>query len=178
VRRGLASIAAVLTPADHQTHRRYPFEVPPGCTELHVEVRYAPKYLPVEESRELQARAISAQAEALAARVAVADAGLVADWARAWTAVRDQRRLANLLTLSLDDARGSYRGAGHRQAAEQHLVLGRLEASPGLVAGPVPAGPWRLTVSVHTLVSARCELSIQIGAETASSEPSAPHSTA
>jgi hypothetical protein len=172
----LLSTGAVLTPADHQTHRRYAFEVPAACTALHIEVRYAPKYLSVEDSRELQTQAIKAQATALAARVA--DAGLVADWAGAWTAARDQRRIANLLTLSLDDAQGSYRGAGHRQAAEQHLVLGRLEASPGLVAGPVPAGPWRLTVSVHTLVSARCELSIQIGAETASSEPSAPHSTA
>jgi hypothetical protein len=77
--------------------------------------------------------------------------------------------LSNLLTVSLDDASGTYRGAGHRQSNDQHLLLGPAMASPGLVAGPLPPGAWTLTISVHTLVSAQCELSIQIDAETASS---------
>jgi hypothetical protein len=48
-------------------------------------------------------------------------------------------------------------------------VLAPDHASPGLVPGPLPAGEWRLTLSVHTLVTPQCGLSIQIGAETASS---------
>jgi hypothetical protein len=78
-------------------------------------------------------------------------------------------RIANLLTLSLDDASGTYRGAGHRHSNDQHLALGLTAASPGLVAGPLPPGAWMLTTSAHTLASAQCELSIQIDAESASS---------
>jgi hypothetical protein len=173
--RSLLSVGALLTPADHQTHRRYTFGVPPDCTALRIEVRYAPKYLEPEDSRALRAQAIAVQAEALAGLPLAPE--LVAAWAGAWSAA-EQRRVANLLTLSLDDAQGTYRGAGHRQAAEQHLVLGPLDASPGLVAGPLPEGRWSLTLSVHSLVSARCGVEIQIGAETASSEPSAAHSSA
>src|SRR5216683_1702408 len=49
-------------------------------------------------------------------------------------------RVPNLLTISLDDAEASYRGAGHRQANDQRLLLGLASASPGLVAGPLPEG--------------------------------------
>jgi hypothetical protein len=79
--------------------------------------------------------------------------------------------VANLLTISLDDAEGTYRGAGHRHANDQRLALGLTYASPGLVAGQLPGGSWVLTLSVHTLVSPRVSLSIQIGAEMASARP-------
>jgi len=78
-------------------------------------------------------------------------------------------RVPNLLTISLDDAAGAYRGAGHRHHARQDLLVGVAAASPGLVAGPLPAGQWTLTLSAHTLVTPQCDVSIQIGAETASS---------
>ena len=174
--RRLATIEAVLTPADHQTHRRYAFDVPPGCAALHLEIGYTPKYLAADDSRARAEAAIGAQAASLAGRLDAPE--LTRAWTQAWTAIRGERRIANLLTISLDDAAGAYRGAGHRHAAEQHLVLSPASASPGLVAGPLPAGPWRLTLSVHTLVSERCAVSIQIGAEMASSVPSAARSTA
>ena len=172
----LATIEAVLTPADHQTHRRYPFDVPPGCTGLHVEVRYGPKYLAPEDSRARAEAAIGAQAASLASRLDAPQ--LTRAWTQAWTAIRGERRIANLLTVSLDDTAGAYRGAGHRHAPEQHLTISPAVASPGLVAGPLPAGQWQLTLSVHTLVSGRCDVRVQIGAEMASSAPSAERSTA
>jgi hypothetical protein len=179
----LARVEDTLGPADHQTHRRYPFDVPPDCSRLHIEVRYQPKYLAVADSRALAEWAINSQATALARRVDAPE--LIRAWQHAWRVptvapgrTSPERRVANLLTVSLDDAAGTYRGAGHRQAAEQRFELGPSSASAGLVAGPLPAGRWWLTLSVHTLVSPRCSVSIQIGAEIASSSPSAARSTA
>src|SRR5919204_240296 len=77
----------------------------------------------------------------------------------------------NLLTISLDDARGRYRGAGHRHAPRQEFVVSPRLATPGLVPGPLEAGEWTLTLSAHTLVSPQCEVSIRIGAVTPSSSP-------
>jgi hypothetical protein len=155
-----------LTPADHQTHRRYRFRIPPACTELRLWVRYAPKHLEAQESAVLAEAAVAEQTAEMAARLGEA----VAEQWRADLGERaEPGRLANLLTVSLDDAAGAYRGAGHRHAHDQHLVLGRDTASPGLVAGQLPPGEWTLTMSVHTLVSAQCDLSIQIDAEMASS---------
>jgi len=119
----LLDVRELLTPADNQTHRRYPFSVPRGCTELHFRIRYSPK---------------------LAAG-----------------------RIPNLLTISLDDSEGNYRGAGHRHAPDQRLVLASGSASPGLVGGPLPEGGWVLTLSAHTVVSPRVSVSIQIDADAA-----------
>ncbi len=88
-------------------------------------------------------------------------------WSAAHTAVARSARIVNLLTISLDDAHGVYRGASHRHSADQHLQLGSRFASPGLVVGPLAPGAWTLTVSAHTVVSDQCELSIQIEAEIA-----------
>jgi hypothetical protein len=159
-------VRETLTPADHQTHRRFPFEVPAECRELQLWVRYEPKHLTEQESAPLAEAALLSEIAELALRVGEP---LAARWSAANRPRIERVRLANLLTLSLDDALRGYRGAGHRHAHDQHLTLGSSSASPGLVAGPLPAGVWTLTMSVHTLVSAQCALSIQIDAETASS---------
>ncbi|MGI9145857.1 MAG: hypothetical protein ACR2IK_04810 [Chloroflexota bacterium] len=156
----------ILTPADHQTHRRFVFEVPPECRELQMQVDYEPKHLSKSESTQLAETALVKQAAQLAGRVGP---DLAARWSADVGQWAESGRLANLLTVSLDDAASRYRGAGHCHAHYQRLVLGLESASPGLVAGPLPAGAWTLTISAHTLVSAQCELSIQIGAEIASS---------
>jgi hypothetical protein len=162
----LLNTREVLTPADHQTHRRYPFHVPAKCQELQIRVRYRPKHLDAPESVRLTEAALVQQAAALATRVGEP---LAAQWLADFGQRAKRGRIANLLTLSLDDARGSYRGAGHRHANDQQLELGLTAASPGLVAGPLPSGEWTMTISAHTVVSAQCELSIQIDAEIASS---------
>jgi len=162
----LLEIRESLAPADHQTHRQYPFSVPADCTRLDLHVRYWPKMTSADESRELVARAVGAQRLELAERVGQ----LRSDhWAADFEGA--DLRVPNLLTISLDDASGAYRGAGHRHQADQQLTLGYSSASPGLYPGPLPAGDWTLTLTAHTLVSAQCEVEIQIGAEIASSRP-------
>ena len=164
----LLNIHATLTPADHQTHRRYAFQVPPHTERLEIKVVYAPKRLEAAASSALAASALRDQARVLASRVG-------ADFADKWQAELTHRaetvRIPNLITISLDDANGVYRGAGHRQAADQTLFIAEAEASPGLVAGALPPGTWTLVVSLHTLVSPECELSIQIGADAPTSTP-------
>ena len=162
----LIDIEETLTPADHQTHRRYPFQVPPHSRLIEVWVRYAPKRLGEQESIALAESALARQTAALGAR---GGAALAEQWSADYRPLAERARVANLLTVSLDDALGLYRGAGHRQQNEQRLRLGPHQASPGLTVGPLPPGGWMLTLSIHTLVSDQCALSIQIEAEIASS---------
>jgi hypothetical protein len=157
-----------LTPADHQTHRRYQFDVPSSSHRLDILVRYAPKRVDEAESRALAQAALHTQAAVLRNRVG---ARLADAWAASLTQRAESVRISNLLTISLDDPAGAYRGAGHRQSNNQQMWLANADASPGLVPGPLPAGTWMLTLSVHTLVSPQCEVWIQIGAEMASSRP-------
>ena len=165
----LLALQETWTRADHQTHRHYAFEVPPGCTLLSIRVQYAPKYLDAADSRRLVEDAVGVQSAALQARL-----GPLTDAWRTFylQALPSDLRLANMLTMSLDDARGVYRGAGHRQAPDQHWTLRDGQSLAGLMPGPLPPGTWRLTLTAHTLVSSAVEVAIQIGAEIASSEPS------
>jgi hypothetical protein len=164
----LLDVRETLTPADHQTHRRYVFQVPPGCEALQIDVRYAPKFVSDLESLALAEGAVQRQAAALVPRVG---ASLAKQWAANLTRRAESVHVSNLLTISLDDASGAYRGAGHRQSDNQQLFVSEEAASPGLEPGPMPPGTWSLTMSAHTLVSDQVDVSIQIGAEMASSRP-------
>ncbi|MBV9602789.1 MAG: hypothetical protein JOZ87_38865 [Chloroflexi bacterium] len=160
---GLLAVRVVLTRADHQTHRRFSFEVPAACRRLDVQIRYSPKFIATEASDRLVQQAVSGQSEMFASRVGPA---LAQRWAADFLDAR--LRVPNLVTISLDDATGTYRGAAHRHSPEQELWLRPDQASPGLVAGPLPPGRWTLTLTAHTVVSDQCVVDIQIGAETAS----------
>ena len=164
----LLAIREQLTPADHHTHRRYGFSVPEGCAALHVEVHYSPKRLPEDESHALAQSVLERQASAVSRLVGQAAAQ---QWTRDFAKYAANVRIPNLLTVSIDDSAGQYRGAGHRQAPDQQLVITSDAASPGLVAGPLPAGGWLLTLTAHSVVSPQCEVSIQIGAEIVSGVP-------
>jgi hypothetical protein len=152
----------LLSTADHQTHRRYTFKIPPACSELRIRVRYAPKFVSAAESERLVKDAVASQTANLAGRLGE---NLASGWAAEYAGA--DLRVPNLLTISLDDASGRYRGANHRHSEDQDLYLGAATASPGLVPGDLPAGEWVLTLSAHTLVSPQCEVEIQIGAEIA-----------
>jgi hypothetical protein len=155
-----------LTRADHQTHRRLAFTVPDQCTRLTLKVRYEPKLLSRTDSAALVSAAVAAQRRDLSAAVGQP---MAERWATAFESA--ELIVPNLLTISLDDADGAYRGAAHRHNPDQVLTLGVESASPGMLPGPLPAGEWVLTLSAHTLVSPQCDVEIQIGAETASSSP-------
>ncbi len=57
----------------------------------------------------------------------------------------------SLLTLSLFDPRG-FRGAAHRYAPRQRVRLDARAATPGFLAGPIPAGEWMVEVDVHCVI--------------------------
>lgn len=164
----LLDVRERLTPADHQTHRHYRFAVPKGTEAVKIHVGYAPKSVGSEASRALRGRALAQQTEAIGAKLGE---GPAERWGREIQEREAPGEVVNLLTISLDDAAGAYRGACHRQAAEQDLFVNRETASPGLCPGDLPEGEWTLTLSAHTLASTQCEVWIQIGAETASSTP-------
>ena len=162
----LLNVNETLTPDDHQTHRRYAFQVPSDCQELRIRVSYTPKYVSLEESQALSAAALRRQRADLTQRLGES---LAASWTADLAAAAETVPVPNLLTISLDDADGVYRGAAHRHAPDQSLVLGPGGAAPGLVRGPLASGTWTLTLSAHTLVSPQVHVAIQIGAEMASS---------
>ncbi|GEM_PF-485064 len=173
--RRLADFSGSLGPVDARTHRTFGFDVPGGCRALRLRFDYRPKRPTEQHSAALIRAALEARAQALAARLGSTQAHL----AQAWAEAQQQRllgpsatpgpygRTPNLLTLSLDDAQGAYRGAAHRHDPAQELWLAPETASPGFVAGPLPAGRWTVTLTVHGLHTASCRYRIQIGAVTA-----------
>jgi hypothetical protein len=164
----LLDVHTTLTPADHNTHRRFRFDVPPNCSGLRFRVRYAPKRPSPADSLRLAEAAAIDQTAHFEAQVGQA---LAAAWSTDQAAAVRGGRVANLLTITLDDADGVYRGAGHRHSDDQQLSLTPETASPGLVAGPLPAGTWTLTLSAHALVTPHCVVDIQIGADSPSTRP-------
>ncbi|WP_068785565.1 hypothetical protein [Paenibacillus phocaensis] len=138
-----------VAPEDSKTHVRIPFQIDQGCSVLQLRFEYGPKVLEDRE-RSLQLLQQSFEfyllPEQRESALAQADSYLP---------------LKNLITLSLDDPTG-YRGACHRHDPVQELALSAGQASPGLLPGPLPAGDWRITLSIHCIVTEACEYQLQI----------------
>ncbi len=58
----------------------------------------------------------------------------------------------NLVTLSLFDP-ARFRGAAHRFAPRQEVVLEERQATPGFLPGALPAGRWVVEVDVHCVIA-------------------------
>jgi hypothetical protein len=58
----------------------------------------------------------------------------------------------NMLCLSLFDTNG-FRGSGHRDGASHRVSLSATAATPGYIAGPVPAGVLRIVIHAHRIVA-------------------------
>lgn len=54
----------------------------------------------------------------------------------------------NLVTLSFDDA-DSYRGACHRHANTQTVVIAQKDSTPGIINAPIKSGEWIVMLNVH-----------------------------
>lgn len=141
-----------LTPELSRSHIRFPFHLTREASKLHIHFVYGPKTLEDRErSRRLMEDCI----------------GKYIEPERKPLVLRGLERyypLSNLITLSVDDP-NAYRGACHRHDPEQRLLLSEAEASPGLTKGPLPAGQWTVTVSLHSIVTERCEYRLQVWAE-------------
>lgn len=137
------------TREDNKKNIPIPFFVPEGVQALRICFSYSPK---LPDDREEQLR--------------LAEENIRRDAPGHWGDEYDAQSylpLKNLLTLSLDDPFG-YRGAAHRQDPEQEHWIREDSASPGFLPGKLPEGSYRLTVSVHALVTETCEAQLLVEA--------------
>lgn len=138
-----------LTPLSSKTHITYQFYLPQSTERLAIDFSYTPKIL---EDKNLSRVLIE---EALDKYVALS---LQAVYKEKWEKFVP---LQNLLTLSIDDPEG-FRGSAHRHPNNQHHVLSLHESSPGFFAGPIQEGVWRVTISVHCVVTTECHYQLHI----------------
>ena len=54
----------------------------------------------------------------------------------------------NLVTLSFDDPDG-YRGACHRQANQQQIIIANSDSTYGIINRPTISGNWQIMLNVH-----------------------------
>lgn len=138
-----------VTPAQEKTNIILPFVLEKEARQLKIIYSYAPKNSDGEAAAEAVEQCLQRDAGAYRAQYPAAEAFLP---------------LKNLITLSLDDPNG-YRGAAHRQADSQVHIVTEPTASPGFLAGKLPAGDWRLVLNVHALVTPFCDCRVKIEVE-------------
>ncbi|SEA70458.1 hypothetical protein [Paenibacillus sp. 276b] len=145
----LLDLQGYASPKDSKTHIRIPFELEEGCVKLNLRLQYTPKTL---ENRENALRLLKESYDLY-----------ILPEHREYAIANADRHLPlkNLITLSLDDARG-YRGACHRQDEVQDLYISEREASPGLMAGELVPGPWSVTLSLHCIVTDTCTYRLEV----------------
>ncbi|NBD23850.1 hypothetical protein [Paenibacillus glycinis] len=144
----------LVQPVCSKTHIAYSFHLAKPGGKLWIDFAYEPKNLEDRErSRELIAAGVEKYTEP-------AQRELVMD---RWESFLP---LKNLITVSVDDP-ARHRGAGHRHDPEQLLQLGEEEASPGFVSGELIEGLWRVTLSLHAIVTDDCRYRLRIHHEEA-----------
>ncbi|NOU95749.1 hypothetical protein GC093_21345 [Paenibacillus sp. LMG 31456] len=144
----LLEVEEKLAIAQTQTHITYSFAVSDLCRKLNIDFSYAPKTLDNETlSKEIVGLSLLKYSDSN-------DPILEDGWKR-------YLPLKNLITVSVDDPNG-FRGACHRQDAEQHLFLAADSASPGLMPGLPIQGNWTITLSIHALVTATCSFKLRV----------------
>lgn len=134
-----------LTPLSSKTHITYQFHLDHPLSLLEIGFSYTPKqFLDREASQPLILEAIETYSDP------------------AWVELHKKQwdtfyPLQNLLTLSLDSPVG-FRGSAHRHTPEQqHMICPDWnKTSPGFIAGDVPSGVWKVTISVHCVVTPDC----------------------
>ncbi|MBO2945197.1 hypothetical protein JJQ72_14560 [Paenibacillus sp. F411] len=143
MKKQLLAVEGTLTPLSSKSHITYSCLVDEDPASLDMEFRYTPKVMEdPEASRLLIWEAIEKYEAAELVELRKAE------WER-------YMPLQNLLTLSVDDPHG-FRGSAHRHPSEQRHMLCEQEASPGFLAGPLPSGIWKITISVHCVVTPEC----------------------
>lgn len=147
--RDILIVEGNLTPLSSKTHITYQFYIPGAIDCLNIDFKYSPKTL---DDRDLSRELIE---EAICKYVPPAHRPVyIEQWERFFP-------LQNLLTLSIDDPEG-FRGSAHRHPNTQQHVLSLLESSPGFFAGPIQEGIWRVTISVHCVVTPECRYHLHI----------------
>jgi hypothetical protein len=73
--------------------------------------------------------------------------------------------ISNLITLTLFDS-ARFRGARHRDGDEHDVRINAVEATPGYLAGPLPAGLWTVEIDTHMIMPGQAvhySLDISVG---------------
>jgi hypothetical protein len=144
----LLDVKGQVQPICSKSHISYWFELPEGAERLNIQFAYSPKTLDDEgKAKPLIETAIRQYISP----------ELQTQYLEKWNTYMP---LKNLLTISVDDP-DQNRGAAHRHAPEQQLNISKLDASPGLVPGNLVPGQWRVTISLHAVVT-ECEYSLQV----------------
>jgi hypothetical protein len=138
-----------LTPLSSKTHITYQFYIPKGVECLNIAFEYSPKTL---EDKDLSQERIE---EAIQKYV---NASLQTVYKEQWEKFYP---LQNLLTLSIDDPEG-FRGSAHRHPNTQQHSLAVDGSSSGFFAGAIQEGMWRITISVHCVVTSDCSYQLRI----------------
>lgn len=140
-----------LTPISSKTQLTYQFQLNHECEFLDIDFKYAPKqYQDKAASHELIMEAIEKYAEP--------------EWAepykKNWEGFYP---LQNLLTLSVDGPEG-FRGSAHRHPPEQQhrICSDASQTSPGFISGKLAAGVWKITISVHCVVTPECRYVLEV----------------
>ncbi|MDQ0492313.1 hypothetical protein [Paenibacillus brasilensis] len=136
-----------------QSHITYSFHISQPTEIIRIQFSYTPKLLEDQE----QARSMI---EESMRRYGYDEPGHAEE---AW---KKYTPLQNLLTLSVDDP-VRHRGNAHRPEMQQEHRLGSSAASPGFVAAGNPTGMWRITVSLHAVVTEALAYSIEVWGEDA-----------
>jgi hypothetical protein len=138
----------ILTPSCSKSHISYLFNLEKNRDRLEILFSYEPKKL---EDREKSKALII---EGIRNYVDFDQDRILEGW-------ETYLPVQNLLTLSIDDS-GQFRGCAHRQGAEQHLFIEKDNASPGLIPGNLTPGQWRVTISIHAVVSDSCKYKLHV----------------
>ncbi|MCI3921101.1 hypothetical protein MO973_12730 [Paenibacillus sp. TRM 82003] len=145
----LLTAEGTLTPLSSKTHITYQFHIDEPHEAVTIDFQYSPKALEdPDAARPLIERALEKYAEPSIAEL----------HAKQWERYAP---LMNLLTLSVDDPEG-FRGSAHRHPPEQRHELAKDGASPGFIAGPIVRGVWKITISVHCVVTPTCNYRLTV----------------
>jgi len=139
----------ILTPSCSKSHITYTFEIQNEVRRLNIDFSYNPKVL------EDQAKAKQLICEGIYKYVEKSQCdGFISKW-------DSYLPVQNLLTVSVD-CYNEFRGCVHRHPNEQHLFITENYASPGLIAGKLCPGQWKVTISVHAVVTDFCQYKLYI----------------
>jgi hypothetical protein len=148
----LIDVKGQVTPVSSRSHITYCFDLRQPAGKLNIRFMYHPKRLEdLERSKELILASLGKYSLAENSELDKVKWG-------------NYMPLTNLITLSVDDPKG-HRGAGHRHDQEQLIHLSEYQASPGFVSGPMIQGMWKVTLSLHGIVTELCSYELQIWLE-------------
>lgn len=139
------SQSGVIMPQQDKTNIAFNFNVPEGVKRLKIEYSYSPKE--ISDRSTANSLIVSAMKKY--------DIGFANP--EAFLPVK------NLITPSFNEC-GEYRGACHRQANCQTIIISNSDSTPGIINRPVKAGNWDIVLNIH-FVGCPVNYSVEIDGE-------------